>query len=206
MNLEKALELFSVEDISVETSDTIKKKYKKLMIKYHPDNCNGDDRKAKEVSLALDIIKEALDNIKKYNIVNTKQEKYTIIIPISKLINLYDGGTITVGTGENKRVFNSKDIQKYDAIIISDVSIIHNGLSKDFQSIQHWSISDNYIVNCEIFVEDITATEVVNIKVEDFSREIKFTSQSVSMRVPLKHNITVDVKITKKIRQEEKEE
>lgn len=199
MTLEKALDIIGIQDLTVETNETVKSKYKKLMIKYHPDNCNGNDSKAKDISSALEVVKEALESIKRYKYLDNTRENYTIMLPVSKLIHLYDGGTVTVGSGENTKVFNKKDIQRYTALIISDVTIVHNGINKTFSSIQHWSISDNYKINCEIVVENLLDKETVLIKLEDFEKEISFQSQAISMKIPLRFNITVEINIVKKL-------
>ena len=132
MDLEKSLELFDIEDLASETDDTLKGKYRKLMIKYHPDNYTGDDEKAKNVSVAYEILKDAMESIKRYKISNIEREEYTIMIPLSKLIHVYNGGTVTVGRGEHAREFNRKDIQKYNTLIILDVALTHNQQRNSF--------------------------------------------------------------------------
>lgn len=201
MDLEKSIELFKISDLTSETKATLKAKYRKLMIKYHPDNCNGKDDKAKEVSLAYDILKDALDQISKYKAINEAQhhEEYTIIIPLSKLIELYRGKTITLGSGSNTKGITKKDIQRYNTLIISDVTIEHNGIIQRFSNIQHWSISDNYAIQCEVTVNNLSDKETIRIRLEDFDREISFMSQAASIRVPLSFNITVEIKIDKKL-------
>ena len=199
MDLEKSLELFNIEDLTVETDDTIKAKYRKLMIKYHPDNCNGNDDKAKNVSVAYEILKDALSSIKKYNAAHVEREEYTIMIPLSKLIHVYNGGTVTVGRGDAAKEFNRKDIQKYNTLIMLDVSLTHNGSVLRFSNIQHWSISDRYLINCKLVVENLSDKETVLIKLEDFEKEISFTSQAVSMVIQLSFNISVEIKIDKKL-------
>lgn len=199
MNLEQSLELFKIDDITAETIDTLKKKYKKLMIKFHPDNCGGSDDKAKDIGVAFEVLRDAIENIRKYTVVNDVREEYTIIIPLSKLIHVYQGGTVTVGSGESAKVFDRKDIQKYNTLIISEVSLTHNGNVFRFANMQHWSISDKYLINCELIVENLSDKETVLIKLEDFEKEISFTSQAVSMVIPLSFNISVEIKIDKKL-------
>lgn len=198
MGLNEALDIFNIEDITQETEDTVKKKYRILMRKYHPDNNNGDNTKAVNLSSAYEIIKEALVKLVQYSQIQKQSEKLTVVIPLHKLIELYKGGTLTLGSGEKQRVFSNKDIQKHNTLVISDVTITHNGIVHNFNNVQPWSIGDNYEVNCDIYVDDITQKEVVIIQVDDYRKEISFTSQSVVMRVTLDYNVNVSVRITKK--------
>lgn len=199
MDLEQALEVFNIEDIASEDTKSIKKKYKKLMLKHHPDNCGGDESKAKEITLAFDIIKNAINNIRKYNAVNRVMEDYTIVIPISKLIKLYNGEKVKVSYGDNKQVFGIKEIQKYNTLIISDTTIVYNGISYDFQSIQHWSISDEYVINCEILVENINNSEQIKVVVNGIEKSLDFTSQRILIPFILDKNVKVNVRIVKKL-------
>lgn len=199
MDLEQALEVFNIEDIASEDTKSIKKKYKKLMLKHHPDNCGGDESKAKEITLAFDIIKNAINNIRKYNAVNRVMEDYTIVIPISKLIKLYNGEKVKVSYGDNKQVFGIKEIQKYNTLIISDTTIVYNGISYDFQSIQHWSISDEYVINCEILVENINNSEQIKVVVNGIEKNLDFTSQRILIPFILDKNVKVNVRIVKKL-------
>ena len=195
MSLDKALELFKIEDITQETSATLKGKYRKLMIKYHPDNCNGDENKAKDISIAYEILKDAAEKIHKYQLMDTKEEKYTLVIPLSKLIDAYSGKTVKIGQKE----FNRHDIQKHNTLILSEVTIEHNGVVNRFSNVQHWSISDNYEINCDIIVEKLNNKEAVRIKLEDFDKEFMLSGQAVSIKIPLKFNISVDIRINKKL-------
>lgn len=202
MNLDKALELFKIEDITQETSATLKGKYRKLMIKYHPDNCNGDDNKAKDISIAYEILKDAAEKIHKYQLMDTKEEKYTLVIPLSKLIDAYSGKTVKIGQNE----FSRHDIQKHNTLILSEVTIEHNGVVNRFSNVQHWSISDNYEINCDIIVEKLNNKEAVRIKLENFDKEFMLSGQAVSIKIPLKFNISVDIRINKKLVNKESEQ
>ena len=198
MNLSEAMEVIGIEDITNETEESIKKKYKKLMIKYHPDNRGGDDTKAKELSLAIEVLRDAIKNIARFKALNRVSTQLTIVIPMNKLINIYSGGKLTMKAGNEQYEIGRKEIQKYSTFIISDASITHNGITYDFSNIQPWTINDKYEINCDIYVDDITKEEVVNIRVEDYNKQIRFKSQSVVIGVTLKYNINVALRITKK--------
>ena len=48
------------------TSDQIKKSFRKMSMKYHPDKNNGDDQKFKEINEAYEILGDT-DERKKYD-------------------------------------------------------------------------------------------------------------------------------------------
>lgn len=54
MTIDEAYKLIGVNESCSDTE--IKKAYRKLMIKYHPDNCDGDERIAKQLGEAYEII------------------------------------------------------------------------------------------------------------------------------------------------------
>ena len=66
MWLNEALDIFNISDITQETEESLKKKYKKLMLKYHPDSKDGDESKAKNISVAMKLIKEAISKMSKF--------------------------------------------------------------------------------------------------------------------------------------------
>lgn len=200
MELEKALELFGITDLASETEASIKKKYRKLMTKYHPDNQGGSTELAASVSSAYSLLKETLERISSYIATEVKTENYNIIIPLSQLIKLYSGERITLGNSEERKEFGIKDIQKYGALIILDTTLTHNGVSYNFSNVQRWSISDSYMINCDIFVENLSDEEKVTIKLEDKIKDFSFSSQTVSIKLSLSYNVTVVIAINKKIR------
>lgn len=198
MGLNEALDIFNISDITQETEESIKKKYKKLMVKYHPDSKDGDESKAKNLSIALKVLKEAISNMSKFKDLNKTTTRVTVVIPIHKLIDIYNGETITMGTTDDRHIIGKKEIQRYNTLIISDVGITHNGLMERFTNIQPWTIHDNYEVNCDVYVDNINNEESVRVHIEDYDKEIKFQSQSVVIRVTLKYNISISIRITKK--------
>lgn len=200
MDIEKALELFEITNLASETELSIKKKYRKLMTKYHPDNQGGSTELAASVSSAYSILKETFEKIDAYNKASIKPEDYNIIIPLSQLVKLYSGSKITLGNDSEKKEFTIKDIQKHGALIILDTTINHNGIDYSFTNVQRWSISDNYTINCDIFVENLNNDEKITVKLEDKVNNFSFTSQTISIKLSLSFNISVVIVVNKKIR------
>lgn len=200
MELNKAIDLFSIEDIMAEDEQSLRKRYRKLMIKYHPDNY-GSDEKAKDIQIAYDILKDTLKQLKQYELMNKKDELHTttIVIPLSKLINIYEGKTIQVGKGESALSIDNGAMRKCNTLLILEATITHNGLTKEFNSVTKWKIEDTYDIYCDIYVTDLSKQEEVTIKIENVERNIKISSQSVKLKVVLPFNIIVNVIITKKI-------
>lgn len=205
MDINKALELFSITDIMEETEETLKKKYKKLMIKYHPDTYKGGDDKAKDITVAMDILKNAIKQINQYKLINTKTEQMTLVIPLHKLIELYSGKEITLGSADKQMAFNIKSIRKHNVLIMSDIAVTHNGLTQIFSNVQPWQISDNFEINCEIYVTKLDNPEKINIKLEGLDRELQIKSQSLRFKMQLPYSITMDVVVTKKIKVDKKD-
>jgi hypothetical protein len=200
MDIDKALKLFNINDLMNEDKASIKKKYRKLMLKYHPDNCNGDERKAQDVSLAYEILGETLEKLTKYKAITQSQQLMTIVIPLNKLINLYDGKVETLKVADKIVDVDKKILKKNNALIIIEASIYHNGIAYSFSNIEPWNITDNYEVNCDIIVNDIFDEEEIIVKVGKNEKNIKMKSQSLKLVMKIEHNISVNVIINKKIK------
>ncbi|MBO5388540.1 MAG: DnaJ domain-containing protein [Lachnospiraceae bacterium] len=198
MGIDEALQIFDISDILEETDVTLKKKYRKLMTKYHPDVC-GDDNKAKDIALAYEFLKDAMVKLAQYKLMTKEAERYNILIPLSKLVTIYNGGTITVGSNDNKLELNNKNIRKHNLLILSDVTITHNGITDNFSNIQPWDVNDNYEVNCVIYVDNLDSTEDIKIQIDDSVKNIQMLYQSLKLRVTLEHNISVSIVVSKKI-------
>lgn len=199
MNLMQSLELFNMQDISQETTETLKKKYRKLMVKYHPDSCGSDDV-AKNVIEAYDILKDALDKFQQYQALNKVQETITILLPLSKLIDIYNGNDVIMGTGEDAITINNKNLRKYNVLVISDITLTHNGMEHNYSNIEPWNINDIYNVQSEIFVDDLNSTEKVKIRLNDSEKDINISVQSIMLKSTLAHNIKFNIIINKKIK------
>ena len=201
MTSEQALKIFDIQDLMSETEETVKKKYKRLMVKYHPDVC-GDDTKAKDIIEAYSNLKELLVKLNQIKLVDRKLEIVSILLPINKLVEIYGGNDVFVG---NNRKVNNKNIRKFNVLIMTDIELTHNGISTIFSNIEPMRVDDTYEVNCEIYVDTLDNTEDVKLNINNKERIIKVTSQSVKFKCSLDYNTYVNVIITKKTRVDNKE-
>lgn len=200
MTLNKALDLFEITDISVESESELKLKFKKLTKKYHPDNIKtGDHAKFLDIHDAFEMLKDAIIKLNQYKQLNTNKQLITMVIPLDKLVYLYEGNKFTMGNGDNTIEVDKKTMSKNNSLILSKVNIIHNGLEKEFTNIERWDISDRYKVYCTVDVTDINSKESVTVKIMDKVKEFDMEYQSITLRFTLQFNIVVDVILNKKI-------
>ena len=200
MTLNKALDLFEITDISVESESELKLKFKKLTKKYHPDNIKtGDHDKFLDIHDAFEMLKDAIIKLNQYKQLNTNKQLITMVIPLDKLVYLYEGNKFTMGSGDNTIEVDKKTMSKNNSLILSKVNIIHNGLEKEFTNIERWDISDRYKVYCTVDVTDINSKESVTVKIMDKIKEFDMEYQSITLRFTLQFNIVVDVILNKKI-------
>lgn len=202
MEIEKALKLFELSDITTETEESLKTKFRQLSKKYHPDNLKtGDKEKFQEISKALETIKDTLNKLKQYNALNFDNPSLlNIVLPLDKLVFLYKGGTVNIGD----KVVDRAVMKKNNAFIISEVIITHNGIQTVFDNVQYWNVNDTYSVDCTIYVDNITDTESLKIRVLNKEKEIDLKYQSLSLIFTLDFNIKVNVTIAKKMIKKDK--
>lgn len=205
MNLREAIKLFEVTDIYNESDKALKKKYKKLMVKYHPDNYNGDESKSKDINIAYNILKSLVKDSKqlewenKQKIENENQSKL-LIISIKDLIDIYKGKIITV---DNINI-NSKKLRRYNIMVESKVSLTHDNNKKEFIAYEKWNNEDKYKIHCSIDIKDKDLNDLEEVKINipecNSDRDIKFKSQSIKFVVTLDFNIKLEIIIDKKIK------
>lgn len=197
MTSEAALKLMNITDLMSETEETIKKKYKRLAAKYHPDNCGGNGDLFKDVVEAYESVLELLSKLNQIKLIDKKIEIVSILLPIYKLVEIYSGKDVFVG---NNRKVNNKNLRKFNVLIMTDIELTHNGITEVFSNIEPMRVDDTYEVNCNIYVSDLDNIEDVKININNKERNIKIKSQSLKFRCSLEYNTFVNCVITKKIR------
>lgn len=214
MDLKKAMEIFNLQSLSGSNTEAeIKKRYRKLMLKYHPDVSGEESRQtAQDISLAYSILKKALKEDKKHPSANTnKVNKRKIILPVYNLVEIYKGNVITLCSGHDVLELSRGNMSDFDIAVETNVIIQHNNTELKFSSIETMRQDDCYVVNCEITVDEIANTEDVTIYTGKFdtntpnkinssiTKSLGIKSQSLKIIFTLEYNIKIAVVITKKI-------
>ena len=200
MEVSEALEMFNVSDITKESHGSLKKKYKRLMIKYHPDNRNGDSSKAVLVSDAYKELKDLLEVLERYakkkQILNSMEATLeTIIITSDQLDKILSGKTVKVG---NKNIDKS-ELKHYRVVVSSKVLVNVNGYKMECIKSEIENYQNTYDVYCEVFVDSLS--DNVPITIEEFDKKVETTLDTMSMEVTLKSpgGVRIKTTITKKL-------
>jgi len=195
MDLSKALDILNIIDLASITKEELKKKYKKLMVKYHPDNCNGDDTKAKEISIANKIVIDALNEIESYNNLMKAANPVVIttVLPFEIIIKMYDGKTVELGKGEDKLILGANNMLKHNVYVMFDFNVTVDNSTLHFNSMRKIEMLRTYNVDCTIPVTDLGPLKV---KVDMLGVEREFTINYDSIAVPLKFDNDIRVNIT----------
>lgn len=205
MNIRESLDIFGILNINEVTEQSLKSIYKKLMIKYHPDNCNGDEDKAKDISTAYRIVKEAIKKIEVFEKVNgqSKVKRDIIVLSLDNLAQLYRDKELVFKHKINKddvRRYTMRDIVNNGALVLVEWSIKVNGVTNEYSSICAWNKDDKYQVNCDIYVEDINKECSILVNIANKEKMYNIKSQNIRLNLLLDPLIYVEVMINKKIR------
>lgn len=168
MNYYEAIRLFEIEKGTKINADVVKKKYRALAKKWHPDVC-GDDEQYKKLQEAYEIINRYLDEIK----LLTKDKQEQLIIEISDLINIFKLGEVTV----NSERLNKGTLAKNKVFVIIPVNIQVNNMSYNYSFIKIRNIKDEYIV--DVMLEDVDLERELDIQVTVFNKSINSIMDSI---------------------------
>lgn len=198
MNLSEALALLNIEDIHNLSKEELKKKYRNILKKCHPDANNGDDTKAKEVIKANEIILAALQEIESYKammkMMQLQSQYITSVLPLHTLISLYNGEKISLGSGEDKVELNGSNIMKHNIFVMFDFNIaVKNKATTHYNKIIKVEMMRNYEIVCDLEVDNL---EDIDVEVDVLGVKRAFTMSAHSIIIPFKLDGDVRLKLT----------
>ena len=190
MNTEEALKVLGLYSITDMSQEELKKKYKMLMIKYHPDNTGGDDNKAKEISIAFKIIN---DTLTKMNYVEEKNK--SICISLDNLISIYNGKTIR--NSKNNEISLS-NIYNFNTLIDIKISVKYNNKIIIYSETVKIRKDREFNIACNLQVSKL-GQAYVKVKVYNMEKEITINYDSMAVKFNLGNDLKINVKIDKKL-------
>ena len=213
MNLESAMNIFEFNNINELTDESIKKRYRKLIVKYHPDNNNGDIKASQNLNEAKTLLINTLESLKRAlkinNISNGIQTREILrtILPFKKVEELYNGGSVTIGKGEEAQTIKMVNLVRDEIYILFEYSISYNNITDNNSEILEAAPNSirQYKLYSNIYVNDLKPVEV-EIKFEGERKRYTISSQSLNIPFVMKSGAIVNIQVTKKIKVDKKEE
>ena len=203
MNINEALELFGMDLMEV-SKDTLKKRYRELMKKNHPD-LDGSTEIAQNINEAHSLLQDSLNRIAvtQANANARSNDKRIFVITIDQLINIYSGKQLKT-SGKEPVIIGIRDLKKLNILLNACVSIqyVNTGKTLNFESLTPYDIKDIYRVECSIPIKDISTPEPIKLKCLDKNIEINLDNDK-TIRLRFDNNVIVEVAIKRRVVTEE---
>ena len=179
MKLIEMCELFNITDINNEDSKSLRKKYKKLMKVYHPDNIRSNKRNditAVDINEAFNELLIIVKDIEILKRLEKAASLNTVLIDLNTLIDVLEGKEIKLVNGD---ICTYAYINRNNTYVRVEISIEVNGLSTSFYSIQPYNKMNDYSIDVEIPVSDYKDT--VNIRTGKYNKNIDININNSSI-------------------------
>lgn len=160
MDILEALSIFSLNDLSSISKADIKKKFKVLMRKHHPD-LGGDEEKAKEINGAYGIILNNISLLEMYS--NTKKEEVFCIIPFNKLSDIYNGENITLKNEGKDWILKQSNLRTNKVVLMINLRLLYKGNILEFEKMSFLNNKDDYYIDCKLYDTAIDVKESIKI-------------------------------------------
>lgn len=200
MNIEKAIKIFGFDNVTDIDKEKLRQRYRKLMIKYHPDNPNGDKEKASELSSAKDILDNLLKEIEAFeNLMKLKNPTIiTSFIPFSEIIDLYNDKDITLHNEDEKIHINKASMFKHNIYSIFEFSVVANNTTFNFTKLKRCEMMRIYNIDCDITVDTEGPTNII-INIMNKRLEVTMNYNSISIPFKFDNDIKVNITVNKKL-------
>lgn len=178
MDISKAMQILKLNDFSYLNEENVKKNYRDLIRKNHPD-LGGNNDIAKEINEAHETLLNALNIIKTNNKV-TKQSTY--IISFEDLIKIFKGNTVKYG----EKDINIKNINRLNIVIDININVSFNEFNWEYNKFEIRKLDDKYSIQCKYKVANINDKVIVNIKA--YGKELTLDVSVMNQNINLDYN------------------
>lgn len=189
MELHEALEIFGFKDGEDIDSTELKKRYRKLAFKYHPDH-GGDTDKFKDINEANSMLLNRLKIFEQIKRFKESQKVHAAIISLKDYISLYNGNTFKLSDGY---ILKKGNVKSNRIFIEIPYSIDISGYVIKSSTIVLYRIDDKY----EIYVDipDVDITQERNVKIQMLDKQMQFKMIGYTMAINLNFYDLVRVRL-----------
>lgn len=189
MELHEALEIFGFKDGEDIDSTELKKRYRKLAFKYHPDH-GGDTDKFKDINEANSMLLNRLKIFEQIKRFKESQKVHAAIISLKDYISLYNGNTFKLSDGY---ILKKGNVKSNRIFIEIPYSIDISGYVIKSSTIVLYRIDDKY----EIYVDipDVDITQERDVKIQMLDKQMQFKMIGYTMAINLNFYDLVRVRL-----------
>lgn len=199
MELHEALEIFGFKDGEDIDSTELKKRYRKLALKNHPDH-GGDTDKFKDINEANSMLLNRLKIFEQIKRFKESQKVHAAIISLKDYISLYNGNTFKLSDGY---ILKKGNVKSNRIFIEIPYCIDISGYVIKSSTIVLYRIDDKYEVYVDIPDVDVTQERDVKIQMLDKQRQFKMTGYTVAINLNFYDLVRVRLVLTRTLCNEE---
>lgn len=189
MELHEALEIFGFKDGEDIDSTELKKRYRKLAFKYHPDH-GGDTDKFKDINEANSMLLNRLKIFEQIKRFKESQKVHAAIISLKDYISLYNGNTFKLSDGY---ILKKGNVKSNRIFIEIPYSIDISGYVIKSSTIVLYRIDDKYEVYVDI--PDVDVTQERDVKIQMIDKQMQFKMIGYTMAINLNFYDLVRVRL-----------
>lgn len=199
MELHEALEIFGFKDGEDIDSTELKKRYRKLAFRYHPDH-GGDADKFKDINEANSMLLNRLKIFEQIKRFKESQKVHAAIISLKDYISLYNGNTFKLSDGY---ILKKGNVKSNRIFIEIPYSIDISGYVIKSSTIVLYRIDDKYEIYVDIPDVDITQERDVKIQMLDKQMQFKMTGYTMAINLNFYDLVRVRLVLTRTLCNEE---
>lgn len=199
MELHEALEIFGFKDGEDIDSTELKKRYRKLALKHHPDH-GGDTDKFKDINEANSMLLNRLKIFEQIKRFKESQKVHAAIIGLKDYISLYSGNTFKLSDGY---ILKKGNVKSNRIFIEIPYSIDISGYVIKSSTIVLYRIDDKYEVYVDIPDVDITQERDVKIQMLDKQMQFKMVGYTMAINLNFYDLVRVRLVLTRTLCNEE---
>ena len=199
MELHEALEIFGFKDGEDIDSTELKKRYRKLAFKNHPDH-GGDADKFKDINEANSMLLNRLKIFEQIKRFKESQKVHAAIISLKDYISLYNGATFKLSDGY---ILKKGNVKSNRIFIEIPYSIDISGYVIKSSTIVLYRIDDKYEIYVDIPDIDVTQERDVKIQILDKQMQFKMTGYTMAINLNFYDLVRVRLVLTRTLCNEE---